>query len=197
MDPLLDLTVRELLSQVSSNDDSPGSGAVAALTTALAAALVEAAALRAGDEWPDGADVARRARRTRERAAPLAAENARAYREAVQAMRGRPGAESRSERNAALGKALARAAEVPLEITTIAEEVAELGARAAEQGAASLRPDAVAATLLAGASAAAAANLVAVNLGITDEDPRARRAHGLAHGAAHALARALAASREP
>ena len=198
MDPLLDLTVRELLSQVSSNGDSPGSGAVAALTTALAAALVEAAALRAGDEWPEGADVARRARRARKRAAPLAAENARAYRQAVQAMRGRPAvAESRSERNAALGKALARAAEVPLEITTIAEEVAELGARAAEQGAASLRPDAVAATLLAGASAAAAANLVAVNLGITDEDPRAQRAHGLAHGAAQALARALAASREP
>ncbi len=197
MDPLLDLTVRELLSQVSSDDDSPGSGAAAALTTALAAALVEAAALRAGDEWPDGADVARRARRARERAAPLAATNAKAYREAVQAMRGRRGEESRSEHNAALGEALVRAAEVPLEITTIAEEVAELGARAAEQGAASLRPDAVAATLLAGVSAAAAANLVAVNLGITDEDPRARRAHGLAHEAAHALARALAASREP
>jgi methenyltetrahydrofolate cyclohydrolase len=196
-DPLLDVTVRDLLVQVAADDRSPGGGAVAALSTALAAGLVEAAAVRGGDDWPDGAEVARLAREARERAAPLAAVNAAAYRDALAAMAEPADGASAKERNAALGEALARAAEVPLEITTIAEEVAELGAIAAECGRASLRPDAVAATLLAGAAAAAAANLVAVNLAVTDNDPRARRAHGLAHDATRALARALAAAREP
>ena len=195
-DPLLDVTVRDLLAQVSSGDVSPGSGAVAAFTTALAAGLVEAAALRAGSEWPDGGEVARRARHARERAGPLASVNAEAYREAVDAIV-RPAEEaSPAERDAALGEALTRAAEVPLEITTLAEEVAALGAEAAERGKASSRPDAVAATLLAGAAAAAAANLVAVNLTVTGNDPRAHRAYALAHEAANALARALAASRD-
>jgi formiminotetrahydrofolate cyclodeaminase len=195
-DPLLDVTVRDLLAQVSAEDGSPGSGAVAAFTTALAAALVEAAALRAGDEWPGGAEVARLAREARERAGPLAAVNAEVYREALDAM-ALPAGGSSGERDAVLGFALARAAEVPLEIATLAEEVAALGAVAAECGKASLRPDAVAATLLAGAAAAAAANLVAVNLTMTADDPRARRAHGLAHDASRALERALAAAREP
>jgi methenyltetrahydrofolate cyclohydrolase len=195
LDPLLDLTVRELLAQVASEDASPGSGAVAAFATALAAGLVEAAALRSEDDWPGGAEIAQRACEARERATPLVDANAVAYREAVEAM-ALPAGGSPGERNALLGTALARAAEVPLEITAIAETVAELGAVVAEHGKPSLRPDAVAATLLAGAAAAAAANLVVVNLTVTEDDPRAHRAHGLARDASRALERALAAARD-
>ena len=63
---------------------------MAAFATALAAGLVEGAARRARDDWPEAEDVARRARHARERAAPLATANANAYREAVEAMTGGP-----------------------------------------------------------------------------------------------------------
>src|SRR2546423_1260389 len=92
-----------------------------------------------------------------------------------------------------LGDALALAADLPLRIVEVATDAAELGAIAAEQGSAAVRPDAVGACLLAAAAAAAAAHLVDVNLATRPADERIAPAGEHVALARAASERALAA----
>src|SRR5262249_29432684 len=113
----------------------------------------------------------------RDRVAPLAAEDAKAYRTALATMRS-PGGETAEERDEEIRRALVRAAEVPLQIAEEAANAASLAASVAERGNQSVRGDAAAVALLSAAAARAAANLVAINLaaGVGDElVERARR----------------------
>lgn len=183
-DPYLELRVGELLDSVARRG-GPGAGAVAALGAASAAALVELAA-RATDpaDWPEAGGAAAQARRLRDRLVPLAHEDAEAYQAAI-AQLGEQGDDF------ALGEALARAADIPLEIAEHAENVAGLAAEAAERASGDVRADASAAAALALGSAWAAARLVEVNLAMREDDPRLVRARVIAAGATETAREAL------
>ena len=72
-----------------------------------------------------------------------------------------------------------------------AADVAVLAALTAEFGDGTYRGDAAAAAILAEAGARAAAKLVAVNLTVTEDDERLRRAREAEEAARRAAARAL------
>src|SRR5204862_7782071 len=127
---------------------------------------------------------AAQARRLRERLVPLAREDAEAYQAAVAQLQGRHDA-------FALGEALARAADIPLEIADHAENVSALAAEAAIHANADLRADAAAAAALALGAAWAAAKLVEVNLAMHSDDPRLARARQIAAGATRTAREAL------
>jgi formiminotetrahydrofolate cyclodeaminase len=169
---------------------SPCGGTAAAISAAMAAALV-AMVGRGSGSWGEGADVAARAGALRTRLTNLGNDDAVAFAQVLVAMRDRSGAPD--QRNVALGSALFRAAEVPLQIGEAAADVAELAALAVLEGAPHLRPDAAAAAALAEAAVRAATHLVEINLAIVPGDTRSERAGRLAAAAAAARARALAA----
>ena len=185
-EPYLDLPFGELLDSVVERA-GPGAGAVAALSAASAAALVELAARATdADDWPEARGAAAQAKRLRERLVPLARQDAEAYQAAVAKLR-------ESGDDFALGEALALAADVPLEIADHAENVSALAAEAAQRATADVRADAAAAAALALGSAWAAAKLVEVNLAMRAEDPRLARAREIASGATRAAREALTA----
>ena len=96
------------------------------------------------------------------------------------------------DRDATLGRALRRAAEIPLQISETAADVATLAALAARDGAATVRGDAWAAATLAEAASVAAARLVHVNLATHPDDELCTRADAAAEVAAAARDVALA-----
>jgi methenyltetrahydrofolate cyclohydrolase len=185
-EPYLELKYGELLDAVAQRG-GPGAGAIAALNAAAAAALVELAARATElDEWPEAAGAAAQAKRLRERLVPLARLDAEAYQEAVEKLKDRGD-------DFALGEALARAADLPLEIADHAENVSALAAEAAAHAKADLRADAAAAAALALGAAWAAAKLVEVNLAMNEDDPRLLRARQIAAGATETAREALTA----
>ena len=155
----------------------PAGGSVAALVVAMSAGLVAMAA-RVSD---DPGAVAQ-ASSIRERVAPLAAEDAAAYREALAAMRS-PAGETAEERDELIRRALVRAAAVPLQIAEAAANAAALAASVADRGSQAVRGDAAAAALLSAAAARAAANLVAINLAAGTENELVARARSAAEDA--------------
>ena len=117
---------------------------------------------------------------------PLAREDAEAYQSAVARLK-------EHDDDFALGEALARAADNPLEIADHAENVSSLAAEAALRANPDLRADAAAAAALALGAAWAAAKLVQVNLAMRSEDPRLARAQQIAAGATRTAREALTA----
>jgi formiminotetrahydrofolate cyclodeaminase len=163
----------------------------AALTGALAAALVEMAARNSPDWELRGAAIAQ-AKVLRERLAELAPLNDEVYEHALAALR-LPLDVDRDSKNELIGSSLERAAAYPLAIAEAASNVAELAAVVSEDGAPSARADATAAAMLALGATRAAAHLVEINLGVLESDERLLRATRLAADAAAASARTLAA----
>jgi len=117
---------------------------------------------------------------------PLAREDAEAYQAAVAQLQ-------EHDDDFALGEALARAADIPLEIADHAENVSALAAEAAVHANPDLRADAAAAAALALGAAWAAAKLVEVNLAMHSEDTRLERARQIAAGATRTAREALTA----
>ena len=185
-----DLSVRGLLDATASEALTPGGGALAALTGALAAGLVEMAAQNSPDWELRGAAVAQ-AKVLRERLAELAPLNDEVYEQALASMRLPDGVDSESKR-ALIGTSLERAAAFPLAIAEASSNVAELAAVVAEDGDPTVRGDATAAAMLALGATRAAAHLVEINLGVLEHDERLLRATRLAADAAAASARTLA-----
>jgi formiminotetrahydrofolate cyclodeaminase len=173
-----------LLEAVASRAPSPGGGSVAAVVVALAASLVVKAGRLSGDEWQEAGGAIAQAEALLARVAPLAQADAVAYERALEALR---------TRDAALGPALSRAAEVPLLIAEAAVDVATLAQVVAEEGDADVRGDAVTAAILADAGARVACHLVEINLGALPADERIARARGLCGSAGRAAEAALAA----
>jgi methenyltetrahydrofolate cyclohydrolase len=188
---LLDLRVREFLDEVAAEGRTPGGGSVAALVTAIAAALLAKVARMSGETWPEAAGIIAQAERLRDRATPLAQADAEQYEAALRA-RAASGDEQGERRDFALGQAYAKAAEPPLEIVRTATDVAQLALAVAENGNPGLRADAVIAAVLAAAAASAGAELVAVNLTASASDPRVLEAAKLAKEAARAAETARA-----
>ena len=181
-DDLLDLTVDDLLDALAEEDPGPGSGSVAALVAAMAAALVGKAARRSLGRWTAAGGALAQAHALRLRAAPLAVTDAHVYREAVDLLTGATDVPA-DDRDRQLGLALERAADIPLQIAAVAADVAALAREVAESGCAEGHGEAAGAAVLAKAAADAAAHLVAINLGARVEDDRVEAARNLARAA--------------
>ena len=188
---LLDLRLRDFLDEIAAEGRTPGGGSAAALVTAIAAGLLTKVARGSGDTWPEAAGIAAQAECLRDRVTPLAQTDAEQYEAALRA-RAETNDEQGERRDFALGQAYAKAAEPPLQIVSVANDVAQLALAVAEGGNPALRADAVAAGLLAAAAASAAAELVAVNLTASARDPRVLEAAKLAQEAARAAETARA-----
>jgi formiminotetrahydrofolate cyclodeaminase len=140
---LNELRVGELLAALGERTPTPASGAATALTGALAAALAELAARFAGDE-----EAIVRAKAAVTRLVELADEDGAAY-TAFMA----DGSDENRE----------RIIEIPREIATRADEVAELAARVRDRLTSSVAGDAEAAVELAAAAARVARRLAELN----------------------------------
>ena len=103
------------LDMVASREPAPGGGASAAVAVALAAALSGMAARLSADYLIDANGLAERAECLRQRVAPLAQEDATAYRHVLAAYRV-PHGEGPGIRRERIQKALSDAADVPLNI---------------------------------------------------------------------------------
>jgi formiminotetrahydrofolate cyclodeaminase len=171
-------TVGELCETVAAQTSAPGGGSVAAVVTAFAASLAAMAARFSTEQWEDAAGAVAQAEALRARALPLAAEDARAYESYLTALHLPKELESEA-RDAAIGEALSRAADVPLAIAEAGLDVASLAAELAEHGNPNLRGDAATAVLLAEAAVRATANLVEINLATREDDERVQRAREL------------------
>ncbi|HVM17165.1 MAG TPA: cyclodeaminase/cyclohydrolase family protein [Gaiellaceae bacterium] len=180
---MLELPVEDLLDELGRPDGRLASGPVAALVAAMAAEIVAAAAARSERHWDEARGAAVQAHVLRLRAAPLASSDARAFAEATELLQGRAGGATPEYRDFALGRALSRAAEVPLLIAQIAADVAALAKDVAEHGAPEVRGDAAGAAVLAHAAAKAAAHLVEINLATTSDDLRVMSARSIAAAA--------------
>ncbi|HET9243542.1 MAG TPA: cyclodeaminase/cyclohydrolase family protein [Gaiella sp.] len=168
------------LHDVLAETGGPAGGSAAALATAMASGLVRLVA-RVSRDWDEGPGIAAQAAALGDRALVLADDDHVAYAHALEQLRS-------PERDAALGVALRRAAEVPLQIAETAADVAALAALAARDGAEAVRGDAWTAATLAEAASTAAARLVHVNLATRPDDDLSTRAD--------AAARAAVAARE-
>ena len=183
---LLDLRLREFLDEVGAEGRTPGGGSVAALVTAIAAGLLAKVARTSAATWPEAAGIVAQAQSLRDRSAPLVQADADQYEAALRA-RGQSGEGQGARLDFALG-----AAEPPLEIARAASDVALLALTVAQNGDRALYADAVTAALLAAAAAKAAAELVAVNLTASSDDPRVLEAAKAAEEAARAAEAARA-----
>lgn len=180
--------IDRFLSELEGPAPSPCGGSAAAAAAAMAASLVTMVA-RESKEWEDGPGIASQARALRARLTTLCADDVAAFGDVIAVMRNRAG--TPEQRDFALGEALLRAAEVPLQIAEAAADVAELAALASSEGSPQLRPDATTAAILAEAAVRGASHLVDINLGTVAGDHNSMRAEGLARAAAEARARAL------
>jgi formiminotetrahydrofolate cyclodeaminase len=172
----LDLPLRAFLDLVASGEPAPGGGSVAAVAVALAAGLSGMAARLSAGQLADADELADRADAARQRVAPLARMDAQSYARVLYAYRV-PDSETRSER---VSDALSGAADVPLAVAEIGNEVAGIAARLVEESNPSLKGDAIAAVLLAEAGVRAATVLVEINLSSANvEDDRLGRANEL------------------
>ncbi len=165
---------------LAAREPAPGGGAAAAVTGALAAALVAMAARFSDARLPAAAEVAGQADELRARLAGLADRDAAAFRAVLDAY-GLP-RDDGGERRQRITAALHAAALVPLGIAESAARVAELAAGVAAEGNPNLRGDTIAGARLAEAAARSAAALVDINvtLGSLPGDLSARAASAAA-----------------
>ncbi len=187
MTDLLHTRVSDLLDELASETPTPGSGAAAAITAALAASLVTMAA-RATPGWDGSRGAAAQGSALRRRVAPLADADAVAYAESLAAL-SLPDDLEPEVRDMAIRDTLARAAAVPLAIAEASADLALLAVDVAEHCEPALRVDVVAAAQLAQGAARAAAELVAVNLGMAANDERLELARRMVRSAADAAGR--------
>jgi formiminotetrahydrofolate cyclodeaminase len=157
---LTEQSLEEFLDSVGEDTPAPGGGTSAAITVALAAALVEMSGRLAGDEEAAEAAGAMRAEALR-----LAEQELTSYAPVLEA-------QTPADRMTALDAA----SEPPAQIAETAANVAELGVKVAGSSSPSVRGDALTGVILAEAAAAAAARLVETNITSGPAFDRAREA---------------------
>ncbi len=180
------LPVARLQDVLAEAGPGPAGGTAAALATTMAAGLVRLVA-RVSESWSDAPGVAAQASALGDRSLALADDDHRVYARAMVELAA-PG------RDANLGAALRRAAEVPLQIAETAADVTMLAALAAHEGSETVRADAWAAAALAEAATVSAARLVHVNLATRPDDDLSTRADEAARAAVSAREAALSAT---
>ncbi len=184
----------ELAAGWAGQDGVPASGVITGIVLGMAASLLAVAADRSRPEWPGAPGAVAQAEALQRRAGMLARNNSQAYDHARAALAGGvvpPG--TPEQRDWAIGRAVAAAADPPLALAGCADDVAHLALALAEHGSAEVRADVVAAAQLAAGAAASAAHLVEVNLVVGADETRTGQAYRHARSAAEA-ARAAAAS---
>jgi methenyltetrahydrofolate cyclohydrolase len=194
-DDMLSVPLADVLGHIASEVPSPAGGSAAAIAVAMGASLTAMCARNSRDEWPEARGATAQAETLRARIEPLAQADAEAYEAALTAFR-LPEMLEPEVRNATLGVALERAAAIPMAISEVGADVADLAANLAESGNSQVRGDAVAGALLAEAGTRAAAHLVRINLGAPPEDVRVTRAEANAEAATRSVRRALATGDE-
>jgi formiminotetrahydrofolate cyclodeaminase len=183
-------TVQEFCDTVAAETSAPGGGSVAAVTASLAASLTGMVARFSTEQWEDAAGAVAQAEALRARLLPLAEEDARAYENFLLALR-LPKEVDEEVRDAAIGDALSRAADVPLAIAEAALDTATLAAELADRGNPNLQGDAATAVFLSEAAIRASANLVEINLATREGDERLDRARDLVETARRISRRVL------
>jgi formiminotetrahydrofolate cyclodeaminase len=183
---LAGLPVARLQDVLAESGAGPAGGSAAALAATMAAGLVRLVA-RVSADWPEAPGIAAQASALGDRALALADDDHRAYARAMEEL-------AEPDRDATLGAALRRAAEVPLHIAETAADVTLLAALAARDGSATVRADAWAAAALAEAATTSAARLVHVNLATRPADDFTTRADDAVRTAADAREAALSSS---
>lgn len=182
----------EAILSLAVQDGLPAGGAVTGIVVALSAALLSGVADRSREGWPGAAGAVAQAQALQRRARTQAREDVRAYASAREALSSGSGEQPHSDqRDWALGRTVAAAADPPLAVARCAEDVAQLAATVAAHGSLEVRADAVVAAELAAAAAAAAAHLVEVNLVVGSDEERAGRARAHARRAAEAARAAI------
>jgi formiminotetrahydrofolate cyclodeaminase len=206
---LVDLPLPEVLARLASDAPAPAGGALAAITAAGAAAMVEMGASltlsreRYAEAWPEMEVVRARAHELRDRAVSLVAEDAAVYEGVLVALRlPRDTEAERAARKVALDSAFLIAAGPPRAILATAAEIAELAAAVAERGNVNLVGDAMTAAVVGEAAARAAAMLVEIDAGASGSRGAAdllqeARADGVRAAAARTRALAAADMRRP
>jgi len=159
-DPYLQARVTDFLDSLAERTPAPGGGAAAAVTCAMAAALVEMATSFGSARGLER--VHRRAGELRREVQLLAHADGEAYGVVIEALRMPPGNERHQSLDAAVGGAIA----CPIKILEIASEVATLAADVAETGNRNLEGDALTGALLAEAAARSAATLAQLNVSL-------------------------------
>jgi formiminotetrahydrofolate cyclodeaminase len=182
--------VTEFCDTISAETSAPGGGSVAAVVGALGASLAAMAARFSKEQWEDAAGAVAQAEALKARLLPLADEDARAYENVLLALR-MPKEVDEEVRDAAIGDALSRAADVPMAIAEAAVDVATLGCELAQRGNPNLHGDAAAAVFLAEAAVRTSANLVEINLTTREGDERLDRARDLVEHVRRISRRAL------
>ncbi|MEO8291164.1 MAG: cyclodeaminase/cyclohydrolase family protein [Gaiellaceae bacterium] len=183
-------SVADFCDTVAAETSAPGGGSVAAVAGGMAAALAAMAARFSKEQWEDAGGAVAQAEALKARLLPLAEEDARAYENVLLALR-MPKELDAEVRDAAIGDALSRAADVPMAIAEAAADVATLATELAERGNPNLRGDAAAAALLAEAAVRTSANLVEINLATREGDERLERARELVEIVRRTARRAL------
>jgi formiminotetrahydrofolate cyclodeaminase len=187
---LAGLSLPALLEELAAPREVPGAGSALAVALATAAAVVQMAARLSPDSWPDATGVAAQAESLRDRAAKLVDDDAQAYRQALEARAAAAEDVKPEQRDWALGRVTAAAAEPPLTLVRLAADLAELCAAAGARVEPRVHADVAAAAALAAAVARGARELVAVNLTALPGDTRIEEADRLVDAAADAAARA-------
>ncbi len=169
-------SVSGFLTSVASSNPVPGGGSVAAHAGALAAALAQmVTGLTIGKKKYSGVDAemkeaALKAAALGNQLAALVKRDAEAYAHVSEAYKlPKEPADAAARRSETIANALLKAAEVPLETTRAAVEVAQLAALVAEKGNSNAVTDAGVAALLAHAAAKGASYNVRVNVQALDD----------------------------
>lgn len=186
----LDESLAGFCETIAAETSAPGGGSVAAIVGGMASSLAAMAARFSTEHWEGAAGAVAQAEAMRARLLPLAEEDARAYENVLLALR-TPNDADGDVRDAAIGDALSRAADVPLEIAETCVDVAMLAVELVERGNPNLHGDAATAALLAEAAVRASANLVEINLGTREGDERLERARALVEIVRRTARRAL------
>ena len=184
----VELRLGALLDALEAQGTSDAGGVASAVVGAFGASLVAMVA-RSSPGWAGASGAAAQAVALRDRLLDLGRADAAAYDAPLRALDAPPG-ERQEQRNFALSRVLAHAAEVPLRIAETAADVAELAADAAEQGDRAVQADAAAAAALAEGVVRATAALVAANLTTSESDDRMRQVDRLVESAQAARSRA-------
>ncbi len=136
-----DLSVRQLLEDISSGSPTPGGGATAALVGSLAASLtIMVCNLTLGKDRyssveEEMSEILNEAEHLREKFLELAEEDTQAFQRVMKAYRRSRDTElERKRRSRAIEEALRGASEVPLEVMSSCGELMNIALRAAEKG---------------------------------------------------------------
>ena len=185
-----------LLEELAAPREVPGAGSALAVALATAAAVVQMAARLSPESWADAAGVAAQAEALRERAIRLVDEDAEAYRQALEARAAADESAKPEQRDWALGRVTAAAAEPPLALVRLAADLADLCTAAGARVEPRVHADVAAAAALAAAVARGARELVATNLTALSGDTRVEEADRLVAAAEAAAGRSRRAERK-